>query len=255
MLVYMKNSERVTINNSKNVVVLDIADTSDEVNGIVVMSREMYDQALIVDYTYDGDYELVGDILSARSDITSVINFFYQNTPKPLNILAPFLSFTDSNVALEEDIELLCGVLHTMSTVINFKAILTVPKEVRAEVRFKRSSINQYKEEWAALSNLWSTPSGIQAVPLPIAVTLDDDYDDTDDIDDDDDDIISVDAEAFYAEIDRQMAEQEALRKEEEKEAAAKVEAESGPGATKPLSNDDEKDAVIAMMKKFGGGV
>lgn len=135
-------------------------------DGFVYLSKNVYDQVIILDDRFESDYTIIKNKLGLGDNQEPAIEYFVEAAPEPLNILAPFLGLVEGE-ELEQDIELLCGVLHQMSTTINFNSFVKVPKEVRAEVKFTDNFIRKYKESWEAIeTKLIVTDVDIDAIKL-----------------------------------------------------------------------------------------
>lgn len=107
--------------------------------------RDVYDQAIILSDRYEsldelaalvGGYEINGD----------TVQWFYANAPKPLHILAPYLSLIDGEI--EQDMELCCGVLHVITSLIHVRHFIQKPQEVRKSVSFSLSIKEEYEMAW-----------------------------------------------------------------------------------------------------------
>ena len=119
--------------------------------GFVYMSKDSYDQAIILNDRFEGDCSIIASRLDIGDRQAAAIEYFSETAPEPLNILAPYLAFVNEKLELPCDFEFLCGALHQMSTVINFNEIVKVPKEVRANVDFTKAFIEKYKQSWETL--------------------------------------------------------------------------------------------------------
>jgi hypothetical protein len=74
--------------------------------------------------------------------------FFYENAPEPVNILSAYLGLVKEE--LPEDIEVLAGVLHAISSQIDVRNFIRQSKEVRASVRFSGWITEEYLMAWDA---------------------------------------------------------------------------------------------------------
>lgn len=77
---------------------------------------------------------------------TSVIDYFYEHAPYPINILAPFLGIV--NPGLPEDMEVLTGALHVITAATNIKAYVEVNKELRKTLQFSLYIQEEYEMAW-----------------------------------------------------------------------------------------------------------
>lgn len=123
----------------------------DDNENVIYVSRQVYDQAVILTDRFEGDCNILAERLQLGDAQSVAIEYFIEVAPEPLKILAPFLAFVEEKLELPCELEVLCGALHQMSTVINFENIVKVPKEVRANVDFTKRFILDYTESWNAL--------------------------------------------------------------------------------------------------------
>lgn len=119
--------------------------------GFVYLSKDTFEQALLIDDRFEGQLDFVLSRLTKNINHEDAIDYFYEKAPEPLNILAPFLTLVKEEVELKNDFELLCGALHQMSTAVNFKQILLVPPEVRINLDFGWNYIRKYKNNWDSM--------------------------------------------------------------------------------------------------------
>ena len=134
--------------------------------GFIYLSRNVYDQAVILNDRFENDYTIIRNMLGVSDLQNAAIEYFGEVAPEPLNILAPFLGLV-TDVELEQDIEELCGVLHQMAATINFCSFIRVPKEVRADVSFTGNFIRKYKDSWDSIeTKLIVTEVDIEAIKL-----------------------------------------------------------------------------------------
>lgn len=134
--------------------------------GFIYLSRNVYDQAVILNDRFEDDYTIIRNMLGISDLQNAAIEYFGEVAPEPLNILAPFLGLV-TDVELEQDIEELCGVLHQMAATINFCSFIRVPKEVRADVSFTDNFIRKYKDSWDSIeTKLIVTEVDIEAIKL-----------------------------------------------------------------------------------------
>lgn len=134
--------------------------------GFIYLSRNVYDQAVILNDRFENDYTIIRNMLGVSDLQNAAIEYFGEVAPEPLNILAPFLGLV-TDVELEQDIEELCGVLHQMAATINFCSFICVPKEVRADVSFTGNFIRKYKDSWDSIeTKLIVTEVDIEAIKL-----------------------------------------------------------------------------------------
>lgn len=111
--------------------------------------RMLYDNAVILEDRYNGDYKKLAEDISPTGDIPSEridVDYFYRNAPAPVNILAPFLLLCNGTFNNYDD---MCGALHVMSNTFNFKKLPEIPKEVRLNaMQFSMSIKEEYRLSW-----------------------------------------------------------------------------------------------------------
>ena len=126
MLVY---SQQHLVPTDVNVMTLQ-----DLSGGYFYIHRSLYDQAVILEDQYGGNYEELSSIVSAPKPIPDDrpdVDFFHEHAPHPINILAPFLILCPDAFDSLED---MTGAISVMSSVINFKRLPRVPVELRVNV-------------------------------------------------------------------------------------------------------------------------
>lgn len=109
------------------------------------ISRDLYDQAVILSYKFKNDWNYFIDIFGRQ--FTPAVTAFKAAAPEPINILAPFL-LTVTEADEVEDIESLTGALHQIFRVISALSYLSVPAEVRATISFSLSIFEEYQSSW-----------------------------------------------------------------------------------------------------------
>lgn len=139
MILYNKEEIKLMV---QNVIVLQC----DGSGASIYVSQDVYKQAVLVGARFEDE---IGIILSELGiERSNVINFFYENAPEPINILAPFLGLVDSKIKLQNDLEESCAILHKLSMSIDFNLFLLVPAEVRNGVRITANMIKDAKGAW-----------------------------------------------------------------------------------------------------------
>ena len=120
----------------------------DESDNYIYIHRLLYDSAVILADKYDSiealakDIAPTGDIPSDRKDV----QFFYDHTPAPVNILAPYLLLCPEAFTSLYD---MAGALHVMSNTFDFKKLPQIPKEVRLNaMTFSMRITEEYKLSW-----------------------------------------------------------------------------------------------------------
>ena len=155
MILYRKEPYPLQM---KNIMLLDDVKSG----GVVYVNKATYDQALMLHSRFDGNVKRVADTIKSKKtevyitipNLPKVIETMGKTMPEPLNILAPFLMLCANNTGIEwnvEDREMVYGILHQYSQLIDFNAMTLVPAEVRANVQFPTSLLKQYKVSWEDL--------------------------------------------------------------------------------------------------------
>lgn len=155
MILYRKEPYPLQM---KNIMLLDDVKSG----GVVYVNKATYDQALMLHSRFDGNVQRVADTIKSKKtevyitipNLPKVIEMMGKTMPEPLNILAPFLMLCANNAGIEwnvEDREMVYGILHQYSQLIDFNAMTLVPAEVRANVQFPTSLLKQYKVSWEDL--------------------------------------------------------------------------------------------------------
>lgn len=130
-----------------NTIMLDVDDI-----GTVIVNRSVYDQMLLLSDRFEGELSYLNKIINADSDNHKAeIKYFFETAPEPINMLAPFLGLVGENIEIGCDFEKICGILHQMSSIINFNEFVKVPIEIRADVTFTKRELLRYKDSWESL--------------------------------------------------------------------------------------------------------
>lgn len=125
-----------------NLMMLDLEDDL----GHIYLSRNTYDQAVLVADRFNYDPELVQQKLGCEVQQGDVVDYMKAILPTPINVLAPFYNLIDSDVELDIDnMKQVIGVLSYMSMSIDFNTMLKVPFEVRANLVFTKSILIEYQ--------------------------------------------------------------------------------------------------------------
>lgn len=114
-------------------------------NWYFYIHRDVYDQAVVLSDRFDSVKSLV-DLLGGTQINEATVAWFYANAPKPLNILAPYLSLIDGEI--EKDMELCGGVLHVITAMINVRSFILKPIEIRKSVSFSLTIREEYELAW-----------------------------------------------------------------------------------------------------------
>lgn len=107
--------------------------------------RDVYDQAVILADRY-ADLEQLMELVGGTSVNQEIVEWFYQQAPRPLHILAPYLRLVDG--ALERNIEVCCGVLHAITAMISVRNFILKPQEIRKSVSFSLTAKEEYEMAW-----------------------------------------------------------------------------------------------------------
>lgn len=105
--------------------------------------RDVYDKAIMLNDRYTLD-ELVENIEPQNN--LSAIKYFYENTPSPINILAPFLGLVDKG--LPNEIETLTGAIHVITAAIDVKAYTQIESDLRKTLEFSLYIKEEYEMAW-----------------------------------------------------------------------------------------------------------
>ncbi|GKU77578.1 hypothetical protein [Paenibacillus sp. L3-i20] len=107
--------------------------------------RDVYDQAVILSDRYESLHELA-ELVGGTGRNDDTVQWFYEQAPKPIHILAPFLSLIDGEI--EQDLEICCGVLHVITSLIHARHFVQKPQEVRKSVSFSLTIKEEYEMAW-----------------------------------------------------------------------------------------------------------
>lgn len=135
----------------------DVIRLLDKTDKAVYVSKEVYEAASVLSHRFQGDIDILLNILEFGMNHRVAVNYFYENAPKPLNILAPYLGIVDTkdteiDVAAESgDIEVLYGVLHSVSNYIDFNKYALANAALRTDVTLPKEDVFKYKDEWERL--------------------------------------------------------------------------------------------------------
>lgn len=138
MLIY---SENRYISTETNMMIIRAKDDI----GYYYVHRGLYDQAVILSDLYKDDYKLLCEVISGKDETRVDVDLFVETLPTPINILGCFLLLVEE--PLEELLDMV-GAIHVMSNSINFRKLITLPIEVRANVEFSLSIREEYELPW-----------------------------------------------------------------------------------------------------------
>lgn len=141
MLVY---SEKRYIPTDFNIMVMQ-----DDMQNYIYIHRILYDSAVVLADHYNNDYRKLAEDISPtetlpidRDDVT----FFFEHTPDPIRILAPFLLLCQGKFNSLYD---MAGAIHVMSNTFNLRKLPSIPKEVRLNaMSFSMLITEEYSLSW-----------------------------------------------------------------------------------------------------------
>lgn len=139
----------------KNIMLIDDPST----NGCIYLSKQTYDQAIILASRLDNNPERVLTMLIGTKflnygsvpGMSQAIKKAMAEMPTPINCLAPFLLYCMDNQGVkweDMDIVMMYGILHQFSQIVDFNAITLVPAEVRANITLPTAIVMQYEASW-----------------------------------------------------------------------------------------------------------
>jgi hypothetical protein len=140
MIVFSKERFLPT---TPNVIVL-----TDKEGNYYYVHRDVYDMAIVLSDRHDLDS--VKAIVEGTYN-SDAVEYYYLTAPKPVNILAPFLSLVTGE--LENDIELLTGVIHAISGATNLREFVRLKRELRKTVTFSLNVKEEYEMAWDRFFN------------------------------------------------------------------------------------------------------
>lgn len=163
----------------KNIILLD----EGNYDGCLYVSKETYDQAILLWGRLDGDADRVESMLltpamkyNNASAMKDLVDDLKATMPAPLNMLAPFLMYAvESGITIKDgDYKKAYGILHMYSQLIDFNAMTLVPAEVRLAVKLPVSVLNNYESSWDDICSTleekvvmtYSAPVPMTSVPV-----------------------------------------------------------------------------------------
>lgn len=138
MLIY---SEDRYISTEVNMMIIRAKDNI----GYYYIHRSLYDQAVILNDLFGEDPLSLCELITGERESRQDVEEFFNNLPKPINILGCFLLLVNEEV---EDPQDRIGAIHVMSGPINFRKWITVPREARSEFGFSLSIREEYQLAW-----------------------------------------------------------------------------------------------------------
>lgn len=125
-----------------NLIMLDLEDDM----GHIYVTRNTYDQAVLISDRFNHDADLVSQKLGSTINQEDVTSFMVAILPNPINILTPFYHLIDKSVKLDtENLKQVIGVLSYLSTHLDLNMLLKVPAEVRANLVYTKSILTDYQ--------------------------------------------------------------------------------------------------------------
>jgi hypothetical protein len=128
---------------------------------VLYVSHHTYTQAAVLESTFGGDMERLAEVLKVNledSDYGEAVYTFYEQTPSPMNMLAPFLGLLRDLTFNQSDYRSCAGFLHVMSQTIDFRAFANAPAEVRADTRFGLAALKTFDRSWEELETQLLVP-------------------------------------------------------------------------------------------------
>lgn len=142
-MIYFSEKEKVLFR--PNIIRLDLINDS----GYIYVTRNTYDQALLLAEKCGYDLQSVMRSLALSNLQSGAVSKLFELLPRPINMLAPFLNLIDGTVTLDvNDTEQLIGVLSYISTIINFNEMLNAPKELRTGITYTKSILYNYQTQY-----------------------------------------------------------------------------------------------------------
>lgn len=115
--------------------------------GYIYSDKTTFTDCILLQTKFDENLAAMVSQLSPAEKHMPAVNFYFENAPKPFNMLAPYLGLMSSSINLENDIEELTSRLFIMSKSIGFNSFIQVPKSLRMSLIFSASEFNRYKVE------------------------------------------------------------------------------------------------------------
>jgi hypothetical protein len=112
--------------------------------------RSLYDQSVILTDRYAENPEALVRALGRDTELLAAecVDVFMSIAPSPLKILGYFLYIIDGIDLAEFTLEDICGALHVMSSSVDFRRMLKIPRETRAGIKFSLSVKEEYEVMW-----------------------------------------------------------------------------------------------------------
>lgn len=115
--------------------------------GYIYCDLATYQQVVTLNVRFEGDVNALTSLLLATVNHKEAIDYWASVVPNPFNMLAPYIGLITDKMELENDIEELAGLLHTIGKSIDFAQFVAIPMAARVNVLFGKSSFLMVKEE------------------------------------------------------------------------------------------------------------
>lgn len=115
--------------------------------GYIYCDLATYQQVVTLNVRFEGDVNALTSLLLATVNHKEAIDYWASVVPNPFNMLAPYFGLITDKMELENDIEELAGLLHTIGKSIDFAQFVAIPMAARVNVLFGKSSFLMVKEE------------------------------------------------------------------------------------------------------------
>ena len=157
MIIYSKEPLNVQMLN-----LLLLEDTA--TGGYVYVNKEVFQQAVSLALTYDNNHDRIIERIKVakvgayfmNKPLMDTINYFKNNAPEPLGVLANYLIYlSGSSIELTDDMEQnmvkAYGVLHMYSNFIDFYRYSLASEQVRTTLDLPAHVLNSYESSWEDL--------------------------------------------------------------------------------------------------------
>ena len=157
MIIYSKEPLNVQMLN-----LLLLEDTA--TGGYVYVNKEVFQQAVSLALTYDNNHDRIIERIKVakvgayfmNKPLMDTINYFKNNAPEPLGVLANYLIYlSGSSIELTDDMEQnmvkAYGILHMYSNFIDFYRYSLASEQVRTTLDLPAHVLNSYESSWEDL--------------------------------------------------------------------------------------------------------
>lgn len=110
------------------------------------LHRDVYDQAVVLADRYEQSLDELAAMIGGHDTNAETMRWFFAYAPRPLHILAPYLRLIEGEI--EPDLELVCGVLHVITAMIQVRQFILKPPEIRKSVSFSLTIRAEYEMAW-----------------------------------------------------------------------------------------------------------